>query len=103
MSDKDLEELFQTAGGSVEDALDGEPPELASIGSFCSKDGKIWSTAPPTSYRTRAHNIPAVGRAGPVSGTIRNPVTIFKSLITPEIVSIIVRETNRKAIKQCRL
>lgn len=65
-----------------------------------SRDDRFRSFAPPPAVgRKRSHNTATLigRRAGPKSGTISNPVSIFRSLISPEIVGIIVRETNRRA------
>lgn len=104
--DEELEDLYEGAAAIPEGVeavgMDEEPSSSSSTTSYKSKDGKIWSSVPPGTGRPRAHNCPTVGREGPVIGTMRNPISIFKSLLTPEIVSIIVRETNRKAQQMCR-
>ncbi|XP_036337528.1 piggyBac transposable element-derived protein 4-like [Rhagoletis pomonella] len=105
--DEDLEYLYEGAAAAPEALeavyMDEEPRSASSIIKYRSKDGKLWSSAPPCTGRLRAHNCAIVGREGPAPGIMRSPVSIFKSIITPEIVSIIVRETNRKAQELCRL
>lgn len=45
----------------------------------------------------KSHNVLRTRRCGPLPGTIANPVTIFREILSPEIVEIVVRETNRRA------
>ncbi|GLV45969.1 hypothetical protein CBL_02919 [Carabus blaptoides fortunei] len=105
--DEDLEDFYDGAAAATEafEAVDmnEEPRSTSSIIKYHSKDGKLWSSAPPATGRLRAHNCATIGREGPAPRIMRNPISIFKSLITPEIVSIIVRDTNRKAKQLCRL
>lgn len=70
---------------------------------YRSKDGKIWNANPPPSGRPRSHNVPTITHKGPLRGTLPHHRAIFKSLLSPEIVNIIVRETNRKALESFRL
>lgn len=65
---------------------------------YKSKDEKQWFIDPITAVgRIREHNVLRSSRSGPKPGTVANPVGIFRSILTPEIVDVIVRETNRKA------
>lgn len=64
---------------------------------YISKDGTQWcKKAPPTS-RIRVHNVVDFTRRKPgPSGTVHDPYTIFRSIISEDIAYIITRETNRK-------
>lgn len=65
---------------------------------YISRDNTPWHTTPiPAVGRLRSHNILRKGYVGPVPNTINNHVAIFKSIMSPEIIDIIVDETNRKA------
>lgn len=70
---------------------------------FQCKDGIPWMKNPPSTGRPQAHNVPIVGRAGPIGSFVQNPIAIFKSFVTPEMVDIICRETNRKANELIRV
>lgn len=69
------------------------------------KDGKKWYLDAPATGRPRAHTIPPLGTKMGVQRCISStatPVQIFKSLMSPELVSVIVRETNRRAHESFR-
>lgn len=84
------EELDAVLGaGFVPEQLPGE--------FYSCKDGIMWIKAPPPTGRPRAHNMPVAARAGPIGNFVQNPISIFKQFVTPEIIDIICRETNRKA------
>lgn len=67
---------------------------------YTSKANVVWEKNPPARYRPHAHNVAVVARSGPTSvihARSDSPMNIFKKFVTPEMVSVIVRETNRKA------
>ncbi|XP_054083377.1 piggyBac transposable element-derived protein 4-like [Zeugodacus cucurbitae] len=70
---------------------------------YRSKDGRMWNSNPPPPGRPRCHNVTTFTRKGPLRGASPSHKALFKLLQSPEIVSIIVRETNRKAVEAFRL
>ncbi|XP_049308682.1 piggyBac transposable element-derived protein 4-like [Bactrocera dorsalis] len=70
---------------------------------YRSKDGRMWNSNPPPPGRPRCHNVTTFTRKGPLRGASPSHKALFKLLLSPEIVSIIVRETNRKAVEAFRL
>lgn len=65
---------------------------------FVSRDGTQWQENPPVHRKKLSHNIMTARNTGPTPATKSLEVCeTFKLLISDEIISIIVRESNRKA------
>ncbi|KAK9730774.1 Transposase IS4 [Popillia japonica] len=66
---------------------------------FVSKNGKTWYKNPPPSRRIRAHNVINYkqNKPRPSNKMVYDPLSIFRSLITEDIVRIIILATNHKA------
>lgn len=66
---------------------------------YKSRDNTVWSAVPmhPTG-RLRKHNVLKMGRCGPKTRK-SNPIEVFKTIISPNVVAIIVEETNRHAAR----
>lgn len=103
--EEDLDEIYaETVAAVIAGQVDMPVPVPAQISEFYrSKDGKIWNCNPPPNSRPRAHTQHIVSRTGPKIGTLRNPISIFKNLISPEINSVIARETKRRANDSYRI
>lgn len=108
----DAEEELNIETNAVVDSVNEEEDEFVEedvvgvtsalrVGEFyTSKASVIWEKNPPARYRPHAHNVSVVPRSGPTSVIqphFDSPMNIFKKFVTPEMVSVIVRETNRKA------
>lgn len=84
-----------------EDSDSQEDPPLpvddTGIGRFyTSRDRTQWFIDPIDPVRRPAeHDV--LRASGPQPDIVANPLAIFRSIMTPDIVSIIVRETNRRA------
>lgn len=64
---------------------------------YIGKDGTQWSKKAPPTSRTRNHNVVDFTRKKPgPTGNIHDPYTIMRSIMTEEIIHLVLRETNRK-------
>ena len=86
---------------STDNYFDSETDNVdtaSSTSKITPKSGKVWMTSPPAQSRTPARNIVTL-KPGltDYSKNVQNDVECLKLFITPEIVLIIVTETNRKA------
>lgn len=93
-SDDEQDEIAE--GGGNEMVAAGNAERVAGE-CYPSKAGVMWILQPPHTGRPLAHNIPVPTRTGPARHFLPNPINIFKEIFTPEMVNVIVRETNRKA------
>lgn len=98
-SDEEHDAVLEVQSESESDSeYEDELPANTSQEYYVSKDGTKWNKDPQSTGRKRLHNIVRIGNKG-TKRTLdtSSPLSIFKSFMTEEIVSIIVRETNRKA------
>lgn len=95
--DLDEEEISNLRAEGIEAVVAIAPQRTQGDEFFASKDGTAWMKQPPPTGRPQAHNVPIATRAGPVSGFVLSPIAKFKAYMTPEMVDIICRETNRRA------
>lgn len=79
------------------DAADDSEEINLRAAEFVARDGTIWSSQPRLERQTRQQNI-LRQRSGPArSTTMMSIVNTYKCFMTPEMVDIIVRYTNKKA------
>lgn len=93
----EVQEEFQSDDENEEE-VEEENDELIQAEShqfFFAKDGTKWSKIPPQTGRLRAHNV-IRSKGGPIQN-IAVPIEVFKKMFTPNIIFIIIKETNRNA------
>lgn len=96
--DEEEEDLGMVRLEEIEAVQAAVPVDRMPAGEYYScKDGFIWTHEPPPPGRPQSHNIVVAARQGPIRSFLANPMAIFKQIVTPEMVNIIVRQTNRKA------
>lgn len=84
---------------------DDEPPAPGAHPAephFAAKDDVYWMKDPPVTGRPQAHNVCAFAWPGPRSNLVQDPLELFKLFVTPKMVDIMCRESNRKAKRAYR-
>lgn len=101
MSDIEDEQIVEQAEISDSELSDEDQPSDTLESKWTAKDNTEWRSLPSTRAQTLARNI-IRGNIGPRANIqLFTPKELFHSIITPEMCTIILEETNRKGVKVC--
>lgn len=95
----EIELLREDAVQAIAATSDAGPGDASEPPHYKSKSGVKWFHHPPPVPRVQPDNVVdfTPNSSGPSSGLICDPLAIFMSIMTEDIMNIIIRETNRNA------
>jgi len=100
--DEDIDKEEEEEGEGSESEAEDEAATAARAGeiqnSYIGKDKTVWNKTPPPQYQTASYNV-VRQRSGPHRSTETLSISdTFKKILTVDMVNIICRHTNKKAM-----